>query len=368
VEISRSRWISELPSCSNGVPVEMMKEAMDQRLASAPVFLVGCPRSGTTLLQRLLDAHSMVAIAPETHFMRRFWGRRTEYGDLTDDRRFERVVNDIIATPEFSDMKLEADRFMAAAWRLDRSYSALFRLLLSSFANQRGVRVVGEKTPGHVVYMQTLECFFPGARFIHIIRDPRAVVNSWRRVPWSSGTIVGDISSWRRYVVTARKHPPAAGALHTVRYETLVRKPEQALRAICEFLRIPFEPAMLEFHQRTADTLDFAREPWKRGAASPVHTDSVGEWHHTLAASQIAEIERLAWPEMLRLGYRPVSGITSLFGHVGKQAVDSITRRTVRLSRSLIRAPIRSLSGRSAAPKDGIGDHQHAVGANDIVK
>lgn len=67
-------------------------------------FLVGCPRSGTTLLQRLLDAHPDVAVAPETFFVERFWQRREEYGPLADDRCFERLLHDISAVPEFAEM------------------------------------------------------------------------------------------------------------------------------------------------------------------------------------------------------------------------------------------------------------------------
>lgn len=272
---------------------------------TAPVFLVGCPRSGTTLLQRLLDAHPFVAVAPETHFIRRFWLPRTKYGALSDESCFGRLIDDIAAMPEFADMKLDPGRFNAAARRAERSVPALFDLLLCSFGERRGARIVGEKTPNHLLYMAILESFFPGARFVHIIRDPRAVVSSWRTVPWSTGTIGGDAGVWRRYMRTAWKQPPSRGKLHVMRYEALTRHPEQELRRVCDFLGIPFDPSMLSFHQREPETIDFAREPWKRGAALPIQARAHDDWRRRLSPDQVEEVEQLCWTEMVRLGYEP---------------------------------------------------------------
>jgi len=317
---------------------------IDNETTLAPVFLVGCPRSGTTLLQRLLDAHPLVAVAPETHFIRRFWLSRDSRGDLANTVNFERVVAEIIAMPEFGDMRLDAGSFRLAARHVPRSYPALFNLLLRSFAQRRGAQVVGEKTPNHLLYMATLEKFFPNARFVHIIRDPRAVVSSWRTVPWSTGTIAGDTKVWRRYLHTAWAQPPRHGALHTIHYEALARDPEKELRGICQFLGLPFERAMLEFHRREPETLDLAREPWKRSASSPVHAHSIEQWQRTLTRTELAEIERLTWSEMRRLGYRPVTRRTSLLIRGGARALRKLTRSML--------CPVRR---RAAAPPPSAG-------------
>jgi hypothetical protein len=271
----------------------------------APVFLVGCPRSGTTLLQRLLDSHPFVAIAPETHFVRRFWIPRVKYGALADETCFRRLVDDVVGMPEFADMKLDPARFHAAAGHGERTVPALFDLLLRSFGDRRRARIVGEKTPNHLLYMPILESFFPGARFVHIIRDPRAVVSSWRTVPWSTGTLGGDAAVWRRYLRTAWKQPPSRGKLHVMRYEALTSDPEHELRRVCDFLGIPFDPSMLSFHQREAETIDFEREPWKRGTALPIQGRAHDKWRRALSPGEVEAIEQVCWAEMVRLGYEP---------------------------------------------------------------
>jgi hypothetical protein len=293
--------------------------------AFTPVFIVGCPRSGTTLLQRLLDAHPEMAIAPETHFIRRFWLRRDDYGDLREDDRFGRLVDDVLSIPEAAGMHLDAEEFRAAAGRIERSYAALFALLLQCYRLQRGAAIVGEKTPNHLLYMRTLQDFFPRARFIHIIRDPRAVVNSWRNVPWSTGSVRGDAGVWRRYIRTAWKQRPRSGTLHAVRYESVVSAPEQALRGICRFLRLGFAETMLTFHEQGSSVLDLEREPWKRGAAMAVYERSADDWRDSLPARDIAEVERIAGVEMMWLGY-PLSTMRQPWITVGSRALRAVAR------------------------------------------
>jgi hypothetical protein len=205
--------------------------------------------------------------------------------------------------PEFTDMGLNAHDFQEAAWVNERDYSAIFRLLLKHFANTRRAQVIGEKTPNHLLYMSILQQFFPSARFIHIVRDPRAVVNSWRTVPWSTGSLGGDAEVWRRYMATARRYPPAGASLFTLSYEQLVLAPEDSLRAICHFLNLEFEPAMLAHYLNPSQTINVVREPWKSNTKNPLSQTSLTRWQAELSQSMVAEIEAIAWPEMRRVGY-----------------------------------------------------------------
>lgn len=268
------------------------------------IFLVGCPRSGTTLLQRMLDAHPDVAIAPETYFIRHFYLKRQEYGNLEKDDNYYRLIENIIAIPEFAEMEIDAQNFREASKHISRQYSTLFALLLDSFASIRKVSVVGEKTPNHLLYMQTLEEFFPEAYFIHIIRDPRAVVNSWRKVPWSNGSVSADAEVWRRYLETARLYPPRKSPLFPLFYEKLVSNPEAILHSLCDFLNLPFAPEMLDYHLQVSQTVNVDREPWKNQTLKPISQDSLTLWQQDLSSSQIADIEAVALPEMKRLEYQ----------------------------------------------------------------
>lgn len=269
-----------------------------------PVFLVGCPRSGTTLLQRMLDAHPAVAIAPETHFIRRFWLRRSFFGDLNRDDNFARLVGEIVAMPEFAEMGLSGNAFREAVEGVARDYGALFGLLLEMFARSRGARIAGEKTPNHLLYMPTIERFFPEARFIHLVRDPRAVVNSWRDVPWSTGHVVGDAFVWRRYMATARQNPPGdPNRLLVVRYENLIETTGKTLDGVCDFLAIQRRPELANYHEHGADTVNVEREPWKARVIQPLDAQRSERWRHELAHGDVARIEVVCGSDMRELGY-----------------------------------------------------------------
>jgi hypothetical protein len=274
-----------------------------------PVFIVGCPRSGTTLLQHILDAHPDVAIAPETHFIRNFYLKQKLYGDLSQDTNYYQLIDDIIALPVFLEMKLNAGNFREAAKQIERSYAAIFSLILQQFAYDKNARIIGEKTPNHLLYMPTLEKFFPNARFIHIIRDPRAVVNSWRNVPWSNGSVIKDAAVWHRYMRTARLSPPAKSSLFTLHYEQLILEPKTSLVSICNFLGLPFDREMLLYHSlpSSSQTLNTVREPWKSQAIQPISQKTLDLWQKSLSNSEIAEIEAVVWSEMKLLGYQQQS-------------------------------------------------------------
>ena len=252
----------------------------------------------------MLDAHPDVAVTPETFFMRRFWERRDEYGDLEDEEHFEALLADIVDQPEFEETGIDPASYREAAWQGARTYAALFQRLLRQYADQHEARVVGEKTPNHVLYMPALQQFFPEARFVHVVRDPRAVVNSWRSVPWSSGRVWRDAEVWSEYVRTARRDASEVGdALHTLHYEELVRTPEYVLQVLCRFLNLSYTDEMLAFHEQEPDNVNVEREPWKEAATQPVDPDGADRWREELSSRLIALIEAKAWPEMTEWGY-----------------------------------------------------------------
>lgn len=268
---------------------------------SGPIFIVGCPRSGTTLLQRILDAHSEVAIAPETHFMRRFWLNRSRYGDLNADENFRQLVDDIIAAPEFSDYGLQQDEVRGAMASCERTIADVFATLLLTIRDSREARIVGEKTPNHVFFIDQIKTFFPSAHFVHIVRDPRSVINSWSRLPWTSGTAWQDAVRWRRHIRAADKYSGAS--LETIRYEDLVCQPVQSVQRLCQRLGIKYEPGMLNYWETPLLAFDLAREPWKGRALQPIDTSLATSWRHELTQAEIAQVEAVAWKEMLHHGY-----------------------------------------------------------------
>lgn len=293
----------------------------------APVFVVGCPRSGTTLLQLVLNSHPDVAIAPETHFMRLFWSRRSEYGPLDVDARFSSLLDDIVARPVFAEMAVPEEVFRSQAWEGERTYGELFGLLLRLFGERASASVVGEKTPTHLLHMSTLASFFPKASFIHMVRDPRAVVASWRNVPWSTGTLQGDAEVWRHYAwIGHREAKKGRLPLLEVRYEDLVADPAPVLERVCRFLDVSFDARMLAHATGRHEYLNVSREPWKSGSVRPIDPTLAARWEKDLTPEDVRTIEAVAGSVMQSYRYQPRSTAPARF----PVAVSSAVRRGVR--------------------------------------
>lgn len=167
--------------------------------ALAPIFVVGAPRSGTTLLERLLDAHFEIAIADEIILvlaLRRHVPeldtreRRAAFFALLpqlDHVRFWRGVEAVL-----EQIRQDLEKVSTAA--SDRLFSVQ---LLKRDAKSRGRRRFGEQTPWNVRHLSTIRDWFPDARILHIVRDPRAQVASRRRLPRTSRDVLTNALKWR---------------------------------------------------------------------------------------------------------------------------------------------------------------------------
>lgn len=251
----------------------------------------------------MLDAHPDIAVTPETHFVRRFWEARALYGEpLTGEGR-QRLISDVAAMPEFAEFGLSAAD-LDAALNAAVSVPDAMRRLLGAFGRVGGATIIGEKTPSHATAIPLLAAWFPDAVFIHLVRDPRAVVASLRGLPWSSGSLEADAAYWRRTVSRVRKLPGSLRTrLTTVRFEAMVADPRATLERLTTFLQVHLDSAMLNYHSSAAPTLNVKREPWKQRALEPVQPAVAVSWQNTLTSREIERIETEAWPEMARWGY-----------------------------------------------------------------
>ncbi len=199
-----------------------------------PIFVVGCPRSGTTLMRRILDRHPSIAICPETQFQRLVYSRRKAFGDLGDLTNRRRLIDEYLSSRFIRRMKLDRAALAERLQREGASYKAMFTTLLRYYAASQGKSRFGEKTPQHALFLETLCEWFPNAAILHMVRDPHATVASMQRMPWRRSA-VANARIWLRLNQAARRFHEWRGYLE-VRYESLVANPERQIRKICSFV------------------------------------------------------------------------------------------------------------------------------------
>lgn len=300
-------------------------------MAAPPIFIVGCPRSGTTLLGRMLDRHPALAIFPETQFHLLVYLRRNAFGDLTDPAKRRRLISEYLQSRPIKAAGLNTAEFAEKLSREATSYRALFTSMLSYYADLQGKPRYGEKTALHALFLETLCEWFPNALILHLLRDPRAAVASLQHAPWASSSVMTNARKWLKLNQAARRFRERPGYLE-VRYEALVTDPVRELRAICSFLGEEYSPSMIVPDlNSTAESNGAMR--W-RTATTPARLDV---WKKELAADQVAQIEWVLGQEMESFGYQrsasppsSASALTVLRG-VNDAAVDFAGHVTTRL-------------------------------------
>jgi hypothetical protein len=290
------------------------------------LFVVGAARSGTTLLQRMLDAHPLLAVVNETYWLPRKYRERT--GLTRDGLVTSALFPLLLDSPKFERMGFSEDDLRRIAGDgAPVRYADFVSRLFGEYAARQGKHLAGDKTPGYVRRMARLHELWPEARFVHIIRDPRDVCLSMLDWPggertagqfgtWQLDRAVSSALYWGYSVAMGREAGMALGpgVYVETRYEDLVTSTEAELGRLCEFLGISFDPAMQSYH--------VGRTRPKPGRSSKAQwlppTPGLRDWTTQLAAHDIAAIQVAAGELLREFGYAPGGGpaTPALLAHV----------------------------------------------------
>ena len=279
-------------------------------------FIVGASRSGTTLLRLMLDAHPDLAIPSETHFGE-LWAPQTD-SPLSREQLLESLVG-CFTWPDFG---LAPEALEAALSQIHPfNVGDGLRSFYSLYAASRGKRRWGDKTPDYVDIVDQVADILPEARFIHLIRDGRAVSESMARMHFNK--LGQDFTAlarlWKEKINRAREFSRRDAYLE-VRYEDLVLRPRCELERICAFIKLPFDACMLEYwrsaESRLAEFRDWYGPDGNVMSASadraknhrllkrPLRPERIDAWKTSLHRDAVAAIEDEAGDLLRDLGYR----------------------------------------------------------------
>lgn len=255
-------------------------------------FIIGCPRSGTTMVQQALNRHSRIAIPAETKFFFSFFGHPLR-GQI---RHIERLNADL-------DIQLPKPAARIASVEEGRGFYELMARTYVERLSKKGVSHFGEKTPEHTGHLPHIRQLFPDAKIVVLYRDGRDVASSLSRMPWMSPSLYANFVVWLYYhQIVQRMKASAPANLYFARYEDIVAHPRRGLTDILRFLDLPYEPAVAEGHGNCEGVP--AREyAWKARALRPITTERIGVFRRELNTEQIGVLERLGKHALSSLGY-----------------------------------------------------------------
>jgi hypothetical protein len=236
-------------------------------------------------MRHILNQSDWIAISRENHFLGHLIGSEgtrqkfRQFGDLSDDDNVRRLVDFIYSgslenSSNFRGMsshwrwiirRVKQEDFLGAILASDRSEKGLFTVMMQLFADRKGKPIMGEKTPAHIRYVPTLLEWFPQARVIHMLRDPRGIFVSELRRRYAESEsapykqlkrfyplfkfyiLLQTTATWLDSVKRCRQYQRLfPDNYYLMKFEDLVREPVVKIHSLCDFLGVPFQPEMLD--------------------------------------------------------------------------------------------------------------------------
>ena len=282
-------------------------------------FIVGTGRCGTTLLRLMLDAHPALAVPPETHFIPEVVQTCRQHPEPAE--AFLQAVTGHRTWPDFhlSPEPLRSRILALRPFSLGQALREFYRSYAARFGKERW----GDKTPVYAAHMRQIHHHLPEARFIHLVRDGRDVALSVKSVWFGPKEIREAADWWATGIREARYQAQFLPHYLEVRYEDLVTDPVATLRSVCQFLDLPWDPALLDYYrgseERLAELGAIAtakgrtfistqdRKDIHKLTSQPPQSQRVARWKTEMSEADQLTFEAIAGDILAQYGY-PVSG------------------------------------------------------------
>ncbi len=266
-----------------------------------PVFVVGCPRSGTTFLYDALQSSGGFAVYDrESHF---FSGLVTRVGDLSVLRNREELISKWLASKYFKPTGVDIEEVTQRILRDCRNGGDFLRFVMEDMARRQNVERWADHTPDHVLYMQQIRSTIPEALFIHLVRDGRDVALSLDKTGfldsylWDKRTGIMVCGIYWEWMVEAGVNLASELGENylEVRFEDLIDKPNDTFARIGKFIDHD-----LDWEQIRKAGIGTVRNP---NTSFSSGSNPVSRWKAVFSPSDLSKFESMVGPALQRLGY-----------------------------------------------------------------
>jgi hypothetical protein len=275
-------------------------------------FILGRPRTGTTLLRSLLDAHPNVMIPWECQFILNLYPK---YGKLEywTHKTLEEFYDDLLNQWQFRAWNVNHEKLKSGILACEGpcTYPYLCQVVYKhqiSFYPKQTIRMIGDKNPGYSIYPDRLKKIYPDARFIYILRDYRDNFHSIKNVDFELPIVSVVVFKWKYFYKQAlrasKKYPDS---FIFIRYEDLVSEPEARFGEICKFLDIPYVPECFDFYKMKSKAEEtypvVILKKHHKSLFNPVNTSRIGLWKNSMSKSQVRIADLVAGKYAEMAGY-----------------------------------------------------------------
>jgi len=280
---------------------------MEFNMNLRPLFIVGVGRCGTSMLLKLINEFTSIAIPAESHFIPKFARKLNRYGDLERRENLVKLLQDIKRFSYVKDWRMDFNLERIVERVDEYNYSGVIRAIYSEFAYQNGKQRWGDKTPPYLLHMSELLAMFPDAQFIHIIRDGRDCALSVIECTWGPKNVFRAANWWKDSLDSGLRQAKMmrdsrleiSSTYLQIRYEDILDDPETQLKKIFEFLEEKFDREII--------------------AKCHIKRNNKLKWQEKMSKEDRKLFEQVAGDMLEELGYRrefneltPISGLVSL--------------------------------------------------------
>ena len=257
-----------------------------------PIFIVGVGRSGTSLLQCMLNAHSKIAFPPETHFVR---------SHLAKGLSLSECKNQILKDQYLQHLGLDLEKIVAKSENCEDFYKKLMAEYLANKAKD----FIGDKDPKNIENLKVIKKYFPDALVVHVYRDPRAVISSRLKAKWSKDNPLWQhILAYKAQFNYMKQNQYIFGDNFVdLKYEKLLENPKAELEKILVKFDLKFEMGMLDFFKSADDVVKGEEISWKENLYKPIMKKNIDKWKNEMNEKTTTIIEKSLFTEMKRCGY-----------------------------------------------------------------
>ena len=299
-----------------------------QNLIREPIFICGCHRTGTTLLQKILSRHSQLDILPETKLYAWQWhpfhcvSSTDTQGKLGEIIKLMPFVNRAWGLGENRERMAGLQNSLAPP----KGFSGVGDIMahLLSHATKPGSRV-GEKSPLHIYHVDDILKKFPDAKILITKRDLRGAFYSQsmrsrrKKLSYRSFKLFNFVASWTTAMRLAKRYLNQYGSdrIQVVEFESLVQSPDETLKSVCEFLGVEFEPAMKDVQFENSSFEDVQNK-------AGVDSKSADRWQSNMPDEVKSRLEYLGCEDLKQGSYVPVKAAPSIADRLTKLAINTV--------------------------------------------
>jgi len=282
-----------------------------------PFFIIGNPRSGTTLFRLMLNSHSRITVPPECGFLTWLYPK---YGskNFLESTILESFIDDLLVTKKFETWRISKARLIKHFDELRVSdygeAAAQIYYAYSSLGDKKSL-LIGDKNNYYVKELEIIKRIYPRCRFLFIVRDGRDVAASYREVMFSNikdeyapllpVSIDAIAQEWVSNNQLIIKELKSIKMHFLIRYEDLISEPKLVLKEVCKYLKIPYEEEMMNFYLHNDEPVDFLK--WKKKITTKLDNKSIGRFRHDLSGMEISQFESTANDLLAYFRYKPAS-------------------------------------------------------------